>query len=1112
LPELNLVFLGPLQITHRKWGEVVFPNRKALALFAYLVIESDHPQSRESLLGLLWPELPTPDAQNNLRVTWSQLRKRLGEAQDEAHSYLLATRLTLQFNPNSDHRLDVTLFQDLLEACRIHEHPSRPECAECADRLTQALDLVRGKFLAGFSLADCPAFEEWLFVQRERLHLQITNALEGLADFHERAGNLVDAEKYTLRLLELDPLREPAHRQLMRLLAGAGRRSAALNQYETCRRLLADELGVSPAPETVILAEQIRALAPTQTDTPRHNLPPPLSRFIGRKGESAGLRELLTKEPGGVVTLTGPGGVGKTRLALQAAYEILNRFSNGVWLVELAGVSEASAVPAAVASALKVVPDARRSLTRRLGDYLRDKSLLLVLDNCEHLVDACAQLVRALRLAAPGLVVLVTSRVPLHLEEERVVRLQPFPSPEFGPSETLTAALALQFDSIQLFAHRAAQSLLSFALNNSNAAPVAEICQHLDGIPLAIELAAARAGSMPVEAIARRLDQRFRWLNSRAGGVLPRQRTLHALIDWSYDLLSEQERSLFCRLAVFAGGWTLEAAEAVSADAASAADADACADLLSRLVDQSLVVFGDDPEGKRYHMHETIRQFAAEKLSETGDQARTSALQEHHAYFTKLLASQAPDLRGIHPQNAIKRIYQDLDNIRRAWHWGVTNAHLDHLGASVKGLSLFYELSGLLEEGERMLAQALSVTERESGLSSKEKLSLQIDLSLEQARLLVHQAKHEAALEQAQKALSLAKDLNDVSRMGCAQLLLGQAHFRGGAPRKSRDCLETGLVHARQARDLALEGEMLRYLGSTLQVLDERQQGDACLQQALQIMRRLGNRSQEQAILLYLGVSSIEALDYVAGRMYLEEALQLIQSTGNRPLESRIQNAIGFVNAALGELETALLYHERSRQISHEMGDPYQESHADHNLCTVNRKLGRLELAEQWGQQALLLAQRNELADPTAYAWLHLGYVFRERGKLSQAADAFTHSRDGWLVQEHNALATEAIAGLAGTRWRQADRAQSLSLVEQLLDFLARQPLEGVDEPVQIYLTYYHVLKDCGDPRAGAVLRQAHDRLMTTADKIFDPAIRTAFLKNVPAHRELMQLWTEFQG
>ena len=402
---------------------------------AFLVIESEHPHSRETILGLLWPELPTAAAQNNLRVTWSQLRKHLKNEQDNSAPYLLATRLDLQFNPHSDYTLDVSLFLDLVTASRTHQHSNRLDCSECAERLAQAIELVRGEFLAGFSLGDCPAFDEWLFVQRERLHLQITTALEELADFHEHAGHAEEANKYVQRLLELEPLRERAHRQLMRLLAAAGRRSAALEQYETCRRLLANELGVPPAPETVLLVEQIRALAPAQADAPRHNLPPILSRFIGRSAEIANLQEHLTQESGSVVTLAGPGGVGKTRLSLQVAHNLLDRFTDGVWIIELASVQDATAVPGAVASVLNLVPDPRRSLTRTLGDYLRDKSILLLLDNCEHLVEPCAQLVKELCSSAPGLVVFSTSRIPLHLEGERVIRLQPLPAPNLEEGE-----------------------------------------------------------------------------------------------------------------------------------------------------------------------------------------------------------------------------------------------------------------------------------------------------------------------------------------------------------------------------------------------------------------------------------------------------------------------------------------------------------------------------------------------------------------------------------------------------------------------------------------------------------------------------------------------------
>ena len=409
-------FLGPIQLSHPRMGEITISKGKAMALPVYLVIEADHPHTREALFGLLWPEHSTAAAQNNLRVTCSQLQKYLEKAQEDTQPYLISNRLDLQFNPLSRYELDVTLFQNLIEACRTHAHPGKPEdCSDCAARLAQAVKLVRGPFLDGFFVPDCPAFDEWLFFQRERLHLQITAALEQLADFHERAGNGAEAEAYVRRLLKFDPMHEHAHLQLMRLLAGAGKRSAALAQYETCRRLLADELGVSPAPETTLLAEQIRMLAAAQNNAPSHNLPPSLTQFIGRDREKSNIEDLLTTQGARVVTLAGPGGVGKTRLALQAAHHLVSHFPNGVWLVELAGINDVLAVPAAIAAALGIFPEAGQPLENALEDFLRDKSLMLILDNCEHLIESCAQLVNAFSSAAAGLVVLATSRIPLHL-------------------------------------------------------------------------------------------------------------------------------------------------------------------------------------------------------------------------------------------------------------------------------------------------------------------------------------------------------------------------------------------------------------------------------------------------------------------------------------------------------------------------------------------------------------------------------------------------------------------------------------------------------------------------------------------------------------------------
>lgn len=703
MSELKLAFLGPPQITHPKTGDITLPNRKSLALLAYLSIESDRPHRRESLQALLWPEFSTSAAQNNLRVVWSQLHKCLNLASHDQNPYLVSTRLAVQFNPDSNHWLDVMAFERLLEDCQSHEHDQQQTCSECAARLEQAAELVRGEFLGGFTLGDCPAFDEWTLIRRERLHRQITQVLGNLANYHHLAGNLQSAEGYVRRLLELNPLQESAHRQLMRLLSEMGQRSAALAQFDTCRHILANELGVAPALETTALAEQIRSRATSRPSDRQHNLPVSTSRFFGRQSEIDALKTLLSHPAHRLVTLTGPGGVGKTRLAVQTAYGLADHFPDGVWWVELSTLDDPQAVPSAVARALKVMEQTDQAIVQTLGDDLQDKCLLLVMDNCEHLLEACAQLVKALQAAAPRLLVLATSRAPLRLEGEQVMRLQPFALPD--SAQVLKAAAALEYEAVQLFVDKAAKVQLNFALTDSNAQIVTQICQNLDGMPLAIELAAARASVVPVEAIARRVDQRFRWLNTQSSGSIPRQRTLVTMIDWSHDLLNEAERTLFRRLSVFTGGWTLEAAEAICSAG------ELCQDVLTQLVDQSLVVFGYDPQGRRYRMHETIRQYARQQLRSSGED--TNVFERHAHYYTELVTEAAKNIAGYPLKVQLDAIETEHDNLRSAFNWAVAQDPDLALSLVTKlGVDLnFWELRGHYEEGRRWLRRILDTTD-----------------------------------------------------------------------------------------------------------------------------------------------------------------------------------------------------------------------------------------------------------------------------------------------------------------------------------------------------------------------------------------------------------------
>lgn len=924
-------FLGPIQLSHSRAEELIITKRKVLALLVYLVIEADHPHPRESLLGLLWPEHSTAAAQNNLRVTCSQLQKYLERAQENGQPYLSSNRLDLQFNPLSRYELDVTRFRNLIEACHIHAHPGQPEdCAECAARLAQAVKLVRGPFLDGFSLPDCPAFDEWLFFQRERLHRQITAALEQLADFHERAGDAAEAESYVRRLLELDPLREQAHLQLMRLLAGAGQRSAALAQYEKLRRLLADELGVSPAPDTTLLAEQIRLLAAAQNTSPAHNLPPSFTRFIGRNLEQIRIEDLLVTRGAGVVTLTGPGGVGKTRLALQAAHHLVSRFSNGAWLVELAGIHEGLAVPAAIAAALSIFPEAGRLLENTLEDFLRAKSLLLILDNCEHLIEPCAQLVKALSSAAPGLVVLVTSRIPLHLEEELVVRLDSLSTPQLKPGETISAFRALQHDAVQLFASRASHALMSFSITDANATSVAQICDQLDGMPLAIELAAARVGYLPVEDIARRLDQRFRWRNAHAAGKLSRQQTLRAMIDWSYDLLDGQGRVLFQRLSVFAGGWDFDAAEAICSDP------EICADILGQLVDQSLVVFGYDPENKRYRMHETVRQYAREQLHASGGEPEV--LEKHARYYGQVVSNAVETTRESSHLVTLRQMQGDHDNLWTALAWGVDHNHdlalqmAANLGAALK----FWELGGYFQEGRYWLTRILEATADTVSAPRARTLLAAAILSSAISDLAYGQI---CAAESWRIFHQLGDRCGEVdARLASAEL----AYFQGSYVDLAALLDETMAIAGEIGYPTGLaKGD--RLLGKLLSITQDYEQAIQHLVRSTALWRGL-----DQPYELALALNTLA--DLLTKNQQYADAWEILQETVKINRSLGYQRGVAHALQNLGEVATELKDFARARELFHES-------------LRIRRNLGlRRGYAYSFEGMAYLAAQENQAA------------------------------------------------------------------------------------------------------------------------------------------------------
>jgi predicted ATPase/DNA-binding SARP family transcriptional activator len=761
MADLQLYLLGAGRVVHTQAGEIEFRGRLLLALLAYLAVESGRAHSREALMGLLWPELPEADARNNLRVTWSRLRTRLGAGTPKDVPYLISTRFELQFNPDSSHWLDVAEFQTQIAAAERHAHEAGQICPDCCQKLARAAELYRGDFLAGFYLDGCPAFEEWQFVQRERLHLQILDVLARLAHFYEQGRELKTAEGYTRRQLELDPLREDAHRGLMRLLNGQGQRGAALAQFEVCRKILRDELGVEPDAETLLLYQQIRSgslLGPT-SESPGaelalaiHNLPESVTPFFGREEELAQIAERLRQGDYRLLSIVGPGGIGKTRLALQAARENLGLFPDGAYFVSLAPVQAAGEVPAVIAAALGLsLGEAPVSPPPQILAALLGKRLLLVLDNLEHLLhtkDAAAQVIDLLLdllRQTPGLALMVTSRQRLDVQAEDLYWLRGLPMP--GPDDMAEAG---RFASVRLFCDRAYRLQKSFKLTAENLAHVVRICALVEGMPLALELAASWIRDLEPAELAAALENNLDMLETTLRDVAPQHRSMRAVFDHSWGLLTPAEQDLLRQLAIFRGGFSLEAACEV---------AEATPITLTRLRYKSLV---RGARGGRYTMHQLLRRFALERLREKPEMEE-GARQRHSHYFLAYIGGRTEALHGEEPQAALAEIRNDLDNVRQAWDWAVDRGRFASLRESgcIPGLARFHAMSGLYAEGERLFEAAICRVETLSGGATPADLTagqMCLGLLTELTDMLIRQSKLNPAIARAKEAADLASD------------------------------------------------------------------------------------------------------------------------------------------------------------------------------------------------------------------------------------------------------------------------------------------------------------------------------------------------------------------
>jgi predicted ATPase/DNA-binding SARP family transcriptional activator len=717
MSKISIALLGALQVSRDGAPLTQFESVKVRALLAYLAAEAGKPHDRGKLAGLLWPGWPQEAAQKNLRHALYSLRKLLGDP-----PYLEANRQSVRLSPGDDCQVDTLALEAALN--RLHRDPAQ------AGSLSSWFEARCGPFLDGFTLADSPEYEEWVLSRSAYHNRQMLEAFSLLADWHEALNNLNLAETFARRQLELEPWREEAHQQLMRALARQGQRSQALAQYEACRKALDEGLGAQPGAETTRLHALIQsgqypagqyppeptAPAPAPRgfrQRPRHNLPRQVTPLVGRERETRELQARLASAP--LVTITGPGGMGKSRLALHIAETCLERYADGAWWVDLAPLSSPELVPLNIARSVDMVVDAKPEVLSALLAYLQPRQLLVVLDNCEHLVEACAQVADAILRACPQVTLLATSREVLGIVGEALYPLSALSFPDLDRLPGVEQAAG--YAAVHLFALRAEAARPGFKLDAGNILAVAQVCAHLDGIPLAIELAAARVAAMQVEEIAARLGDCFALLAAGRRAALPRHQTLRASIEWSYNLLSPAEQRLLQRCSVFAGDWSLEAAEAVGCDQAIVPSQ--VLSLLSQLADKSLV----SPSFRagqptRYRLLETIQRFAAEKLAEA--RLEEDARDHHLLYYLALAERAKGGLRSPEMPRLLELLEAELENIRRALdyaliHPGSEDWRLEAGLRVASALHFFWHPRNRHAEGLNWLERLLAAEEAARG-------------------------------------------------------------------------------------------------------------------------------------------------------------------------------------------------------------------------------------------------------------------------------------------------------------------------------------------------------------------------------------------------------------
>lgn len=1055
MSELKIYLLGSPRL---ELGEepVKLNRSKAVALLVYLAITGQS-YKRESLATLFWPEYDRKRAYANLRRTLWEVNQVLGQ------EWLEVDREAVALRPEATVWVDADQFHNLLEQCDGHEHAPEEICDNCLKPLEQAVELYHGDFLSGFSLPDSPEFDEWQFFQADGLRREMAGVLERLAICYLEQGDFDRAIANARHLLAMDPLQENVHRLLMLIYAQAGQRNAALRQYQESARILAEELDVQPEAETQSLFERIqrgeiavrgepakpldaRLQRSSAADQPAPvYLPAQPTAFIGREVELQDISALLCNPDCRLLTLLGPGGIGKTRLAIQAASAIAEQatglFPHGIYFLSLAPLTAPESILQVIADTLKftyhsedVTGLARESAAEQLLGYLRSRRLLLLLDNFEHLIDG-AQFLDEILNAAPEVKIFVTSRERLNLRAEWAYEVPGLSYPSDDSDTPLES-----YSAVQLFLQTARRSQAGFSIpQDCDAYVIGRICQMVSGLPLGVELAASWVKVLPCDEIAAEIERNIDFLTSTQRDIPQRHYSLRAVFDHSWNLLSKREQDIFQKLAVFQGRFTRQAAVEVTG---------ASLPVLAALVDKSLLRRNQDGQ---FELHQLLKQYALDILQQD-NQTYQMTRDQHCAYYADFLDKLKMDLKGSKQLEALATIEAERANIRQAWRWAISKQDVNAIRKSLFSLVLFINARGAYQEGEEIFRPAVEVfralaAEETAGQGARlvfvsllaawtGYLGFNIDSA--QVRLYIHETlswlKRMRPDERAQILISMGfipdeidgdqvvqyyEDSLTIFSQQNDQWAVALVHLLYGDWLESRDLRRANEEYQKSlAIFRSLGGHWgvaagLHSLSENLYSLGEYIEAERLILECREVSQQLGDQWREIDCYLKLGRITTSLGQYVEAKEYYQTSLERSREMGNSGYVAVNLACVGNAHYLLGEFEEAKLVFQESLEICQAIGDEHEMGMAYGNLGNVTRAFGDMDLASEYYLESVRLLEKTHEPWGLCVNLNRLASLCVERGDLSAAWQYYQQALELASQMDLLAEALEAVIGAA---------------------------------------------------------------------------------------------------